>query len=161
MAFCISCSVSVKGGLQLNSKKDEYKSGSLPQNAPLAAAYVPMQRSAVPYYEVNEGLSRGTLFPGLDLPFMNIINGLQPNDPLSELQAICFAAHELELYLDTHKDDAEAFQMFKTLLALKQEAKDRYTKKFGALCTGDLINSDSFSWLEDPWPWDYKKGQEG
>lgn len=144
----------------MNSKKDDYKSGNLPQNAPLAAAYVPMQRSAVPFYETNEALSRGTLFPGLNLPFMNIINGLQPNNPLSELQAICFAAHEIELYLDTHKDDAEAFQMFKTFLALKQEAKDRYVKRFGALFTEDLINFDSFSWVEDPWPWDYRKGQE-
>lgn len=144
----------------MNSKKDDYKSGNLPQNAPLAAAYVPMQRSAVPFYESNEALSRGTLFPGLDLPFMNIINGLQPNNPLSELQAICFAAHEIELYLDTHKDDAEAFQMFKTFLALKQEAKERYVKRFGALFTEDLINFDSFSWIEDPWPWDYRKGQE-
>ena len=141
-------------------KNNNYKTGSLPQDAPLAAAYVPMQRAAQPSYEANEALSRGTLFPGLDLPFMNIINGLQTNNPLSELQAICFAAHELALYLDTHKDDKEAFEMFKSFLALKQEAKDRYIKKYGVICTDDLINSDSFTWTEDPWPWDYMKGQE-
>ena len=141
--------------------KNEYKTGSLPLNAPLAAAYVPMQRSALPQYEINEALSQGTLFPGLDLPFMNIINGLKPNDPFSELQAICFAAHELALYLDTHKDDKEAFEMFRNFLALKQEAKDRYTKKYGVVCTDDLIGSDNFTWTADPWPWDYRKGQEG
>ena len=134
--------------------------GTLPQSAPLAAAYVPIQRAAQPSFEADEALSRGTLFPGLDLPFMNIVNGLLPRDALSELQAICFAAHELELYLDTHKDDREAFEMYKTFLALKQEAKDRYTKKYGAVCTDDLINSESFTWTEDPWPWDYRKGKE-
>ena len=140
--------------------KTENKTGTLPQSAPLAVAYVPMQRAAQPSYETNEALSRGTLFPGLDLPFMNIINGLQPNDPLSELQAICFTAHELALYLDTHKDDREAFEMLKTFLALKREAKDRYIRKYGAVCTDDLINSDSFTWTDDPWPWDYRKGKE-
>ena len=139
---------------------NEPKTGTLPPSAPLAAAYVPMQRSAHPSYEVDEALSRGTLFPGLDLPFMNIVNGLQPKDALSELQAICFAAHELALYLDTHKDDREAFEMLKTFLSLKNEAKDRYVKKYGAVCTDDLLRSESFTWTEDPWPWDYRKGQE-
>ena len=139
---------------------NDYKTGALPQSAPLAAAYVPVQRASQPSYEANEALSRGTLFPGLDLPFMNIINGLQPNNALSELQAICFAAHELVLYLDTHKDDREAFEMLKSFLALKQEAKDRYTKKYGPICTDDLIKEESFTWTEDPWPWDYRKGKE-
>ena len=139
---------------------NEPKTGTLPPSAPLAAAYVPMQRSAHPAYEADEALSRGTLFPGLDLPFMNIVNGLQPHDALSELQAICFAAHELALYLDTHKDDREAFEMFKTFLTLRQEAKDRYVKKYGAVCTDDLLRSESFTWTEDPWPWDYRKDQE-
>ena len=139
---------------------NEPKTGTLPQTAPLAAAYVPMQRAAQPSYEANEALSHCTLFPGLDLPFMNIVNGLQPHDALSELQAICFAAHELALYLDTHKDDQEAFEMLKTFLALKQEAKDRYTRKYGAVCPDDLAGAESFSWTEDPWPWDYRKGKE-
>ena len=142
-------------------KNNEYKTGTLPSSAPLAAAYVPMQKASQPAYEANEALSRGTLFPGLDLPFMNIINGLQPKNALSELQAICFAAHELALYLDTHRDDKEAFEMFKTFLALKQEAKERYTKKYGAVCTDDLIDAESFTWTEDPWPWENRKGQEG
>lgn len=35
-------------------------------------AYVPMQECVKPTYNTAEALSRGTLFPGLDLPFMNI-----------------------------------------------------------------------------------------
>ena len=139
---------------------NNYKTGTLPTSAPLAAAFVPVQRQAQPSYEANEALSRGTLFSGLDLPFMNSINGLQPNNTLSRLQAVSFAAHELELYLDTHSDDREAFEMYKTFLDLKQEAKDKYTEKHGADCTDGLINAKSFTWTEDPWPWDYRKGQE-
>lgn len=140
-------------------KNNNYRTGTLPGDAPLAAAYVPMQRSAQPSYETNEALSRGTLFPGLDLPFMNIVNDLQPNDPLSELQAICFAAHELQLYLDTHKDDKEAFEIFRSFLALRQEAKERYIKKYGAVSADDLKSFDNFTWTDDPWPWEYRKGE--
>ena len=139
---------------------NDYKTGALPQYAPLAAAYVPMQRSAQPAYEAGEALSRGTLFPGLDLPFMNMLNCAKPNDPLTELQAICFAAHDLELYLDTHADDKEAFEMLKSFLALKQEAKERYVKKFGAVCTDDLLYAKKFTWADGLWPWEYRKGQE-
>ena len=48
-------------------------------------------------------LARGTLFPGLDLPFMNLVN--KPADlstPLCELMAMDFVIRELNLYLDTH-----------------------------------------------------------
>ena len=74
------------------------KNGSLPESAPLAMAYVPMQSSAKPAYNSAEALRRGTLFPGLDLPFMNMINtGDLSGTPLGEVMALDFAAHELAL----------------------------------------------------------------
>lgn len=41
------------------------KEGTLPDCAPLAMAYVPMQRSVKPVYSTAEALSRGTLFQAL------------------------------------------------------------------------------------------------
>ena len=70
----------------------DYKCGSLPVNAPLAMAYVPLQDSASPSYESIEALSRGTLFPGLDLPLMNIVNDDLQACPMTELMAIDFVA---------------------------------------------------------------------
>ncbi|MBQ6250218.1 MAG: spore coat associated protein CotJA [Ruminococcus sp.] len=40
----------------------------LPKNTPLAMAYVPFQQWGETYGD-DEALSRGTLFPELDLPF--------------------------------------------------------------------------------------------
>ena len=42
-----------------------WRYGELPDMAPLAMAYVPLQKSVSPAYESMEALSRGTLFPGL------------------------------------------------------------------------------------------------
>lgn len=136
----------------MNNKN--YRFGSLPDNAPLATAYVPMQRSAEPAYESLEGLSRGTLFPGLDLPFMNIVNSDLKPSPRNELMAICFAAQELGLYLDTHKEDKEAFDMYQTVLALKAEAYERYVKLCGPVKREDMLGMSGYVWLDDPWPWD-------
>ena len=74
-----------------------YKYGSLPGAcAPLAMAYVPMQQAATPAYDPDEALQRGTLFPGLDLPFMNMVNtGGMGDTPLCELMSLTFVADEL------------------------------------------------------------------
>ncbi|MGM9522105.1 MAG: spore coat protein CotJB [Oscillospiraceae bacterium] len=134
-----------------------YKCGKLPECAPLATSWVPMQQENPPVYGSSEALTRGTLFPGLDLPFKNMVNKSNPyaGTPLGELMALRFMAHELHLYLDTHKDDKEAFKALKETLALEKEGRARYAKMYGPLTVGDLEYSDSFNWLDDPWPWEF------
>ena len=119
-----------------------------------------MQISAAPSYEAGEALSRGTLFPGLDLPFMNMVNTNSDNSFHAELMAIDFVAKELELYLDTHAEDSEAFSMYQTFLALSKEAHSRYIQKFGPICHGDMLGMNEYCWLNDPWPWEYQGRKE-
>ena len=86
--------------------------GYLPSCAPLANPYVPFQQNDPAHYALPQGLVRGTLFPGLDLPFMGMVNESDlPSTPLHELQALGFAIDELVLYLDTHSDDREAAEL--------------------------------------------------
>ena len=88
--------------------------GRLPSAAPLANPYVPFQVENPPVYDSKKGIVRGTLFPGLDLPFMGMINQKElPPTPLAELQTMAFAIQELALYLDTHSDDMEALEMYR------------------------------------------------
>ncbi len=138
----------------------EYKSGTLPENAPLAVAFVPLQRSVFPTYDSGEALARGTLFPGLDLPFMNIVNKGLKVTPMTELMAIDFVVDELELYLDTHSSDKEAFSMYQTFLALRKEAHERYVKLCGPVQQSDMLGMQDYAWLNNPWPWDYQSQTE-
>lgn len=132
------------------------KCGFLPNCAPLAAAFVPKQQSANPQYEAKEALARGTLFPGLDLPFMNMVNTPEKlSTPLAELMAIDFVCKEMLLYLDTHADDKEAFELYKKVLKLADEAHKRYTARYGPVVPKDMVDAQSFTWINDPWPWDY------
>lgn len=134
-----------------------YRQGTLPSCAPLAVSFVPMQQSSKPAYDTEDAIKRGTLFPGLDLPFMNIVNTRDvAGTPLGEVMALCFVTHELQLYLDTHPKDREAFETLKRMLDLAAEAKRRYVARYGPLMPADLAESERFDWLEDPWPWNFQ-----
>lgn len=140
-------------------KQCDNKQGPLPACAPLAMSYMPAQQSSEPAYESKVALSRGTLFPGLDLPFMNVVNkpdGL--SGPLCELMALDFVVQELKLYLDTHKDDEEAFEALKTCIRLSKEGRRRYVEQYGPIMFEDVRFSDHYSWTDAPWPW--QKGKE-
>lgn len=136
-----------------------YKCGMLPMCAPLATSWVPPQSENPPMYTPEEALNRGTLFPGLDLPFMNMVNKSNPyaGTPLGELMTLGFVAKELQLYLDTHPNDKEAFKALRDTLTLKREATQRYTKLYGPLRIEDLENSETFNWIQGLWPWEYSE----
>ena len=134
--------------------------GVLPAIAPLANPYVPFQQKNPPRYEPRKALVRGTLFSGLDLPFMGLVNkNEQPVTPLTELQTIAFAIQELALYLDTHRNDTEALELYRAFQELYEQEREKYEKERGPLTHLSRVNGD-YRWLNDPWPWEYCKNRE-
>ena len=133
-----------------------YKQGPLPACAPLAIGTIPSQQGAEPAYDKEEAIVRGTLFPGLDLPFMDYAaSGTLENTPLHELMAMEFVTQELALYLDTHADDKEAFKTWKCFTEMVQEARRRYAERFGPLSRAQTALFESWVWPDGPWPWEY------
>ena len=98
--------------------KCNFKQGPLPECAPLALAQTPMQQSNEPAYDRRMALARGTLFPGLNLPFHAQMKTKFPavNTALSELMALDFAIDELGLYLTTHPEDTEVLNLYLSLI---------------------------------------------
>ena len=94
-------------------------------------------------------------FPGLDLPFMGLVNQTEIHTPLGELMALNFAMQELGLYLDTHQNDAEARELFRQYSALYREGRTAYEAQYGPLQQMDGATEKQYTWLQDPWPWDY------
>ena len=68
---------------------------------------------------------------------------------------------ELELYLDTHAEDQEAFELYQTMLAVKKEAMERYAKLCAPLLQTDQLGMERYAWLDSPWPWEYMRRGEG
>ena len=111
--------------------------GRLPSMAPLANPYVPFQMEDAPRYEPRKALVRGTLYEGLDLPFMGMVNQTEkPVTPMSELQTMSFALQELYA-----------------------QCRERYEKECGPL-THMSPAADAYKWLCDPWPWEYAMNRE-
>ena len=130
--------------------------GRLPCTAPLANPYVPYQQENPPKYEARKALIRGTLFQGLDLPFMDMVNNKEkPVTPLSELQVLDFALQEMALYLDTHREDKEALELYRAYQQIYNKGMMEYQNRYGTMTHNIPTDRNTYSWLDDPWPWEY------
>lgn len=77
------------------------------------------------------------------------------NRMLMEIQAIEFAALELNLYLDTHPGDERALQEFNSYSRKLHSLKNQYEARFGPLLNFGFSPSQyPWRWIEEPWPWD-------
>ncbi|MCL2286889.1 MAG: spore coat protein CotJB [Firmicutes bacterium] len=114
-----------------------------PQGLPIAYPYVPLQRFTQRYSD-EDAIIRGTLFPELDLPFHDYeIRKHLPNTPMIELMTLDFVCFELKLYLDTHPEDAHAFELYKEYRQKSEAAKN------------EIFGMQNYnSWVYDPWPWE-------
>ena len=79
---------------------------------------------------------------------------MTPADLKLEIERYQFAAHDMQLYLDTHPDDKKAFAVYKSLLAKTLELKAEYAKKIGPLKPADNIYTEKYEWIKGPWPWE-------
>ena len=142
----------------MNAKKPtgNYREGRLPAMAPLANPYVPFQLEGPVRYEPRKAMVRGTLYPGLDLPFMGMVNQNNPPvTPLHEVQVLAFAVQELALYLDTHPEDTEALELYRQYQQLYQKVSQAYEREKRPLNHAAPGQGDTYAWLDDPWPWEY------
>ena len=135
--------------------------GQLPAMAPLANPYVPFQMENPPKYDARKAIVRGTLFPGLDLPFMGMVNkNLLPATAMTELQTLAFAVQELALYLDTHRDDREALELYRSYQKMYRQCMEEYMRHHGPMNHQNPSDCNDYDWLHDPWPWEYSKNKE-
>ena len=146
--------------LDKQKNMERYAEGRLPAMAPLANPYVPFQLENPPRYDAPKALVRGTLFPGLDLPFLGMVNKEDlPVTPLTQLQTMAFMIQELALYLDTHRDDMEALEVYRSYQKMYYDGQKEYEKMCGPL-THMSPTDGPYRWLDEPWPWEYAKNRE-
>lgn len=147
--------------MQRNQRPRRGTQGQLPAAAPLANPYVPFQLDNPPKYDARMGIVRGTIYPGLDLPFMGMVNKSElPVTPKTELQVLAFAIQELALYLDTHRDDREALELYQSYQEVYHKCMKEYTQNGMPLNHCAPAKGETYRWLDDPWPWEYAANKE-
>lgn len=142
----------------INTRPCADSCGIMPACAPLAVPYVPFQQQGSQKYDQAKALANGTVFPALNLPFHLKVDAADlPASHSTQLQALLFVITELGLYLDTHQDDTEAFQLFQQYTEMAREAKKQYEEMHGPLTQLSAGQDTAYRWLDDPWPWEFKK----
>ena len=78
----------------------------------------------------------------------------EKNMLLSRIKKYDFTLKELNLYLDTHPNCRRALSMFRKYRELRRDAVQEYNKRFGPLTPEQATDTQSWTWVEDPWPWE-------
>ena len=73
---------------------------------------------------------------------------------LRQLSAAQFAAWEMHIYLDTHPQDKEALKAMQKYRREAERLHHEFQEKFGPLTVSDTIDDMSFTWINNPWPWE-------
>lgn len=76
------------------------------------------------------------------------------------IHAYEFAILELELYLDTHENDIKALLRRDAFIKERNALIKEYESKYGewVVTTKDVRSTKNWSWVNGPWPWEYKEG---
>lgn len=73
---------------------------------------------------------------------------------LCRLSALQFAAWESHVFLDTHPNNRQAFEMYQKYLDRAQKCNAEFEEKFGPLFAPDDFDGGQWTWLDSPWPWE-------
>ena len=108
-------------------------------------------------YSYEEGFNKGNLFKDLYSKYKNYVYKLnvssEKDKKLLNIQMYTFALKDLNLYLDTHPSDDSMLVEFNKINNKLIELKREYENLYGPLCINSM-NSDTYSWINNPWPWD-------
>lgn len=103
-----------------------------------------------------EAFNRGNLFENYFWPYKYVANvkATGPRESLLlKIQIYCFAAHELNLYLDLYPDDIQAIGLFNQYKEEANKLTKEFESKYGPI-TVDINNEMYWKWIDNPWPWE-------
>jgi hypothetical protein len=96
------------------------------------------------------------MFDNLFMPYKYIAN-VNPSNPRSKLmmdiQMYCFAAHELNLYLDLYPNDVQAIGLYNQYMDEANRLTYEYEKEYGKINL-NINDSYTWEWIKSPWPWE-------
>lgn len=109
-------------------------------------------------YSPMEGFNKGNMFSDMYSRYKNHVYKLKvTNDRdmlLYKIQMYNFAMKDMNLYLDIYPDDKKMLSNFQEYKKMYNELKNKYENVYGPLCAKDVVSSDKWAWIDNPWPWD-------
>lgn len=99
-----------------------------------------------------QAITLGTLYPELNKPLTSTASPVTARPTQKQIDS--FAAWEMRLYLDTHPTESVAVALYRQMAA--QAGEPNYASTFA---TG--TDAGRWTWLDDPWPWEYGASSAG
>ena len=108
----------------------------------------------------QDGFLKGNMEKDTYIPYKNmtyikpVINN-EKEDMLYKISEVCFAAHDINLYLDTHPNDVNAINLYNEYNNMSNELIASYERKYGPINLSDNIGLEKtpWAWINKPWPW--------
>ena len=72
---------------------------------------------------------------------------------LKKITIMDFMATDLQLYLNTHPNDADALAMYNDVVGQSAALRREYEERFGPLVSYRSANPAGWRWSDCPWPW--------
>lgn len=73
---------------------------------------------------------------------------------LKFLTEVSFAMDDIALYLDLHPGCQRALLAYEKYQSMRNQALRDYISMYGPLNKYQVTDSNYFSWINDPWPWE-------
>lgn len=109
-------------------------------------------------YTPDEGFNKGNMFVNEYSKYKDYVYKLKvSNDKdrlLYEIQMYTFALKDIILFLDTHPNDKTMLKKYGEYSSELKKLKERYEKTYGPLCSFNVKDTDKWTWISNPWPWD-------
>lgn len=110
-------------------------------------------------YDPYNGFIKGNMFPSLYNEYkvkpIDIMPKSDKEALLLYVDAMSFAAHDINLYLDVYPNDNDMIQLFNQYKIEANKLMEEYQDKFGPLVVNsDATNKTPWTWDNSPWPWE-------
>ena len=73
---------------------------------------------------------------------------------LKEVMAADFTVVDLNLYLDTHPNDARTVSLYNNSVQRSNALRTQYEKMYGPLTAFCSFSACPWQWIKSPWPWE-------
>ena len=115
--------------------------------------YSPSRNNQDNLFDPKDGFEKGNMFMNLYSQYNNYQpTNLKPRNEqeklLFNIQSISFAAHDINLYLDTHPNNQSLLMLYKDYIQKKEELIEALTTM------SEEIGNNQFNWIKSPWPWE-------
>jgi len=137
-----------------NDRLDKYNYVNNNYNQPMFTENVNSSKIYDPY----QGFIRGNMFPSLYNSYGFKSLDIEPLNEqakmLTTLDALDFAAHDINLYLDIYPDDRDMINLHRSYSNEAKKMKEKYESKYGPLTPNCNEGKYPWAWNNSPWPWD-------